>query len=339
MAPPEKIKVGIIGFGKRGILHASSVNLNPEAEWKAVCDSDEQIRGFIKIFYPNIPSFSDTEEMLEKVSLNTIFICTPDSTHLPLASQLAKKNMNVFVENPLAESLASSEQMVNLASGKNNIYSVGYYSPFKVLFQKAKALFESGILDTAKRYRASLQYTLPQDFPSRKRVVTNRVSDFLFLIYWLFGPVKSLYAKAADRLTIAKSGASLILDHSSGLMGIADLSWNRPGYPLPAVKISLEGTGGTLDISEDNLKLYLYKKRGGFQKGWTSIHRADLPSPSKFHLCEEGYYEGNSSFLESCSNQKKSAIRWEDGLEIIRTTEAVNLSIDANREVSMYEVK
>ena len=338
MSPPEKIKVGIIGFGKRGILHASSVNINPEAEWKAVCDPDEQIRGFINILYPNIPSFSDTDEMLEKVSLDTIFICTPDNTHLPLAAQLTKRNMNVFVENPLAESLASSEQMVNLVSGKNNIYSVGFYSPFKVLFQKAKAMFESGILDSVKRYRASMQYTLSPDFPLRNRIITNRVSDFLYLLYWLFGPVKSLYATAADRLTAAKSGASLILDHSSGLMGMADLSWNRPGYPLPAAKISVEGTGGALDISEDNLKLYLFKKKGGFPKGWTSIHRADLPSPSKFHLCEEGYYEGNRSFLESCSKQKKSNIRWEDGLEIIRIIEAADLSIKANREVSLQEV-
>jgi predicted dehydrogenase len=339
MSPPDKVKVGIIGFGKRGILHASSVNMNPEAEWKAVCDSDERIRAFIQIFYPNIPLFSDTDEMLEKVNLNTIFICTPDNTHLPLAAQLTKKNMNVFVENPLADSLASAQQMVNLASGKNNIFSVGYYSPFKVLFQKAKALLESGILDKVKRYRASLQYTLSQDFPRRKKIITNRIPDFIYLLFWLFGPVKSLYAKATDRLAAAKSGASLILDHSSGLMGIIDLSWNRPGYPLPAIKISLEGTGGTLDISEDNLKLYLYKKREGFHKGWTSMHRADLPSPSKFHLCEEGYYEGNSAFLESCSNQKKSAIRWEDGLEIIRTIEAADLSIEANREVSLHEVE
>jgi predicted dehydrogenase len=339
MSPPEKIKVGIIGFGKRGILHASSVNMNPEAEWKAVCDPDERTHDFIKIFYPNISLFSDTDDMLEKVSLNTIFICTPDNTHLLLASRMAKEDMNIFVENPLAESFASSQQMVNLASGRKNIFSVGYYSPYKVLFQQAKILLESDILDKVKRYRAALHYTLPQAFPSRKRVVTNRISAFLFLIYWLFGPVKSLYAKARGRFIAVKSGASLILDHSSGLMGIVDLSWNRPGYPRPAVKISVEGTGGTLDISEDNLKLYLYKKKGRFNRGWTSIHRADLPSPSKFHLCEEGYYEGNSSFLESCSNQKQSPIRWEDGLEIMRMIEAADLSIDANREISLHEVK
>jgi len=339
MLPQAKIKVGIIGFGKRGILHASLVNINPEAEWKAVCDPDEQTRTLMEICYPNISFFSDKNEMLEKVSLNTIFICSPDSTHLSLVSQLIKKDMNIFVENPLAESFASSKQMVNLALDRKNIFSVGYYSPFKVLFQQAKILLENGILDRVKRYRASLHYTLPQSSHSHERIIMNRTSSFLHLIFWLFGPVKSLYAKASGRFTAVKSGASLILDHSSGLMGLADLSWNRPGYPLPDVKLSLEGTGGTLDISEDSLKLYLYKKRGGFDRGWTTIHRADLPSPSKFYLCEEGYYEGNCSFLRSCLSKKKSTVSWQDGLEIMRMSEAADLSIDANKEISLHEVK
>jgi predicted dehydrogenase len=105
------------------------------------------------------------------------------------------------------------------------------------------------------------------------------------------------------------------------------------------VKVSLEGTGGTLDISEDSLKLYLFKKRAGFDKGWTTIHRADLPSPSKFYLCEEGYYEGNSSFLKSCSNKNKSTVGWENGLEVMRMFKAADLSIDSNRVISLNEVK
>ncbi|UCE43031.1 MAG: Gfo/Idh/MocA family oxidoreductase [Candidatus Aminicenantes bacterium] len=339
MSSQKKLKVGIIGFGKKGILHASLANINPKAEWKAACDSDEQTLSLMKIFYPNIAFFSDIVEMLEKVDLNTIFICTPDSTHLPLVTRLIEKDMNIFVENPLADSFTSAKQMVNLASHKKNVFSLGYYSPFKVLFQKAKALFESGNLDKVKRYRASMHYTLPPASRNYESLVANRTSSFLHLIYWLFGPVKSLYAKAFGRFASGRRGSFLILDHSSDLMGLVDLSWNRPGFQKPAVKISLEGTGGTLDISEDMLKLYLYKKRGEFNKGWTTMYRIDLPSPSKFYLCEEGYFEGNSSFLKSCSNKKKSTVSWEEGLEIMRMIEAIDLSIDSNTEISLSEVK
>jgi UDP-N-acetylglucosamine 3-dehydrogenase len=276
--------------------------------------------------------------MLETVNLDTVFICTPDNTHLSLATNVCQKNLNIFIEKPLAETLDSSKKMMDLIESRNNIYSIGYYSSFKVLFQKAKDVLNNDILDKIKRYRASLFCTLPQSFSPLDRIKRERASSLFYLIKWFFGPVKSLYAKASDKIASAKSGVSLILDHSSDLMGLVDLSWSRPGYPLPMVKISVEATGGTLEISDDSLKIYLNKKKGRFEKGWTVIHTADLPSPSKFFLCEEGYYEGNSSFINSCLEKKKPVVPWEDGLEVIRMIEAADLSIDSDRVIFLSEV-
>ncbi|MDH5385283.1 MAG: hypothetical protein OEY18_11295, partial [Candidatus Aminicenantes bacterium] len=97
--------------------------------------------------------------------------------------------------------------------------------------------------------------------------------------------------------------------------------------------------GGTLEISDDNLKLYLYKKKQGLERGWTTLNISDIPSPSRFFLCEEGYYEGNSSFIQSCSGEKKSSISLEEGLEIMRMIEASQLSIDLKRVIFLDEVK
>ena len=344
----DNIKAGIVGFGKRGILHASLVNINPKAEWMAVCDTNEQLLSFMKNIYPNVSFFQDADEMLEKTSINTVFICTPDNTHLSLATKLIKKNMNIFVENPLADSFSSSKQMVSLISQASNAYSVGYYSSFKMLFQQARTLFDNGILDRVKRFQASMFYSLPQGSERKAgspgsqrsgRTITYTASSFLYLINWLFGPVKNLYAKASSKLTEIKGGLSIILEYSSGLQGLLDLSWSHPGYPIPFVKISAEGTGGTMEISDDDLKLYLYKKKAGYERGWTTIDTSDIPSPSRFFLCDEGYYEGNSSFINSCSDTKQSVVKWEDGLEIMRMIEAVHLSIDSKQIIFLEEVK
>lgn len=339
MLPQDMRMVGIIGFGKRGILHASMVNINPGADWKAVCDTNVQLLACMQNFYPSIPFFFDLDDMLEQIILDTVFICTPEDTHLALVKKLIPKNLNIFIEQPLADSLASSKMMVNLISGKNSVYSMGYYFPFKVLFQKAKNLLDNGALDKVKRYRASMYCTLSPSFHCSERTIINTLSSFFHLIYWLFGPVKKLYGKAFHKLTDVKSGISLILDHSSALMGLLDFSWSRPGYPLPTVNISVEGTGGILEISDDNLKIYLYKKKQGLEKGWTTLNVSDIPSPARFFLCEEGYYQGNSSFIQSCSEKKKSSISWEDGLEIMRMIEAAQLSIDLKRGIFLDEVK
>ncbi len=335
----KKLKVGLIGIGKRGLLHASFVNINPQADLIAVCDTDEQLLFIMKNFYPNTPFFSDLDKMLEQVDLDTVFICTPEKSHLSLAEELIQRNLNVFVVTPLADSLASSEKMVRLKAGRSSVCSLGYSFPFKVIFQKAKALLDDGILDTAKRFRASLYWSVTRSFQSLEGVIRNRISALFFLICWLFGPVQSLYARSSRGSIGGQSGNSLILDHSSGLTGIVDISWSRPGYPLPTVQVSVEGTGGTLEISDDCLKLYLYRKKGDVEKGWTTIDVSDLPSPSRFFLCDQGCYEGNSSFIESCLKKKSPAVSWEDGLEVMRLIEAARLSMHSNREILINEVK
>jgi predicted dehydrogenase len=339
MVSEKKLKVGLIGFGKRGLLHASFVNIHPRADLRAVCDMNEQLLVIMKNFYPNIPFFFNLDEMLEQVDLDTTFICSPDKSHLVLAEKLVQRNLNVFVETPLADSYAASKKMVALIAGKTSVYSLGYSFPFKVIFQRAKALLKDGIVDTVKRFRASLYWTVTRPFKSLERVTRDKISTLFFLIGWLFGPVQNLYARSSRGFAGVKSGISLILDYSSGLMGLVDVSWNRPGYPLPTVRISVEGTGGTLEISDDCLKLYLFRKKGGVEKGWTTIDASDLASPSGFFLCEQGCYEGNSSFIESCVEMKRPVVSWEDGLDAMRLIEGARLSMDSNGEIPLKEVK
>lgn len=339
MISEKKLKVGLIGFGKRGLLCASLVNIDSRADLVAVCDTSKQLLMIMKNFYPNIPLYFDLDEMLEQIELDTVFICTPDSSHLILAEKLIHRNLNVFIETPLADSYASSKRMVTLISGKTPVYSLGYSFPFKVVFQRAVALLNEGIIDTAKRYRASLYWTLGRPFLGMDAVIRNSLSTLFYLINWLFGPVQSLYARSSGESAGVKNGISLILDHSTDLMGLVDISWSRPDYPLPTIKITVEGIGGTLEISDDDLKLYLFRKKGGVEKGWTTIDASDLASPSGFFLCEQGYSERISSFIGSCIEQKRPVVSWEDGLEVMRLIEAARLSMGSNREISLNEVK
>jgi myo-inositol 2-dehydrogenase/D-chiro-inositol 1-dehydrogenase len=338
MATEKKLKVGLIGFGLRGLLHASFVNIHPRADLTAVCDMNEQLLVIMKHFYPNIPFFIDLDDMLGQVELDTMFICSPDESHLGLAENLVQRNLNVFVETPLADSYAASKKMIALIAGKTSVYSLGYSFPFKVIFQRARALLADGIVDTVKRFRASLYWTMTRSSQSFKRITRDKISSLFYLICWLFGPVQSLYATPSRGFAGVESGVSLMLDFSSGLIGLVDVSWNRPGYPFPSVRISVEGTGGTLEISDDCLKLYLFKKKGSLEEGWTTIDVSDIASPAGFFLCEQGCYEGNSSYIKSCIEMARPAVSWEDGLDAMRLIDAVQLSMHSKREILLKEV-
>ena len=66
----SKIKLGIIGFGNMGRVHARNVMLDgkvPNVEVTAICDIDDAKLEFAKEKHPNIPLFKDAEEMQQKL--------------------------------------------------------------------------------------------------------------------------------------------------------------------------------------------------------------------------------------------------------------------------------
>jgi predicted dehydrogenase len=44
----KKLRVGVVGIGKMGLLHASTLNAIPEVELAAFCDRSLLIRRFLK---------------------------------------------------------------------------------------------------------------------------------------------------------------------------------------------------------------------------------------------------------------------------------------------------
>lgn len=339
VSPDKKKTVGIVGFGNRGILHGSLTNIGKVSEWIAVNDTDAELCNLVNFFYPDIHFFSNLEEMMAEANPDNIFICTPENTHLPLVKKLASGGKNIFIDPPLSDSLPSSLEMLRLVANQKNVFALGYVFPFKRIFLKAKELLEEVAVDGIRRYRASWFCSLNSRTQNSERIVLSQKSTFFHLLYWLFGPLKSLYAHCPRILSENGTGVSLAVDHCSGLSGLLELSWSRPGYPLPAVNICVEATGGSLEISDDHLKLYLYRKKNGREKGWTTIDISDLPATSRFFLHEEGLFEANISYLECCERQAGPLIGWEDGLEVMRALEAVRMSAEEHRVIFLNEVQ
>lgn len=344
--PSEKIKAGVIGFGKMGMIRSAALMINPQSELCAVLDTDKRLienliaAGIGSCFY------TDLDQMLDQIDLDVVFICTPNQTHFPIAARCLQKDLDIFVEMPLAESCASAANMLQLAAQKEVLHAVGYTAPFEPVFQKAKELIDGRILGEIRRFRASLFWSLPLETPedwllnksiSGGGIVLNTASPLLYLIYWLFGTPKSLTARTSCRMKDIEDNASIIMHFPDGLIGLIDISWNRPGFPYPTTSCIIEGSLGTMEVSDDSIKLYFYKKTEGFEKGWTIFDTSDLPSPSTFFLEKEGYYEGIRIFLDGVRKRKPHSISWKEGFEVMRTVEAIYRSAQSKEVVPLKE--
>ena len=134
------LKVGIIGLGKMGILHAAQLKTTREAEIVAAADVEKRLAQYSKNLNPDIPFFSSVRKMLDSVAMDAVYICTPAFTHFEVSEMCSNYRIHQFIEKPLAESLESAKKILDLKKSPDTILVTGYSFAFHPIFHKVKEL-------------------------------------------------------------------------------------------------------------------------------------------------------------------------------------------------------
>lgn len=337
MNDAKKVRVAVIGLGKLGILHTAVVNMVPQAELVAMADVNKQLAKYIEQAGLKAPFYSDTDKMLAEVGPDAVVICTPAFANLSVVRACLARGTDIFIEKPLAHTLADAKTMAGLAAARPMVNATGYLFAHMNLFKTAKRLIDEGLVGPLARVRSAV-YT-SEVFSKKKGwyydaeksgggAVINIASHLLYILYWFFGPARSVFARTRRIYSDVEDAATALLEFPNDLQGTLDVSWSVPGYRLPFTEIHVEGDNGTIEITNDYIKLYLYKAHRGYPKEWTTIHKIDLGSKSRFEIGAEGLYEEDQDFIERCLDRGRPAVTWADGLEVQRMVEAIYRSAE-----------
>lgn len=133
------IRVGIAGCGSVSWEHARRLSLLEEGEARitALCDVDkgraEKLGKYLSLFRNISPEpiasdsiFENYDDMLGKAELDAVVICTPHSLHYEQTMKALKQGLHVLVEKPMAIFVKEAEEMVEEASKRNLVLTVGY---------------------------------------------------------------------------------------------------------------------------------------------------------------------------------------------------------------------
>ena len=250
--------------------------------------------------------------------------------------------MDLFTEKPLAHTFDAAKKMMALAAERNMVNATGYLFAHMGIYKRAKAILSEGVLGKLYRVRSGV-YT-SEVFAKKKGwlydpekagggAVINIASHLLYVLYWFFGTAKTVTAQTRHIYSDVEDAGSALLEFDGGLQGILDVSWSVPGYRLPHTEIVVEGDNGTMELTNDYLKLYLYKAHKNYPKEWTTIHKIDLPSSSRFEIGAEGLYEEDQDFIRAAVERGRPAVTWADGFEVQRMVEAIYRSASAKTTI------
>lgn len=343
----KKIRTGVIGLGKMGILHSSLINMIPEAKLLSFHDTNRKLSKYVQNSGMDVIFYSDLEEMLDKEKLDAVFVCTPPFTHLPIAQESIARNLNIFVEKPLAESLSSAKKMVSLLERKEIIHATGFTLAHIPLYIKAKDLLENGVLGEVYRFNVSVYFS---QVLSKKKgwfydkeksgggVVIDIASHLIYLVTWYFGLPQKVFARTLNFYSDVEDSGSIMFEYENGLFGVLDANWSIPGYRLATIEITLEGENGFMEITNDHVKLNLHQSVDDLEGGWTTIHKIDLGSTSHFDLGSEGFCDEDRHFIQCCLKKEMPHVSWKDGLYVQRIIEAVYLSSETRSPVDLNVV-
>jgi predicted dehydrogenase len=136
-------------------------------------------------------------------------ILTPPSSHVPIATELARQGTDLFIEKPLGNDLGGVDNLIKAVDERHVIAMVGYNQRFSPGILRLKEAIDRGTLGRIYYIRAEFGQYLPDWRPTqdyRKNYTAIRAmgggimlddSHELDYVMWLAGsPVKSVRAMA-----------------------------------------------------------------------------------------------------------------------------------------------
>ncbi len=123
----EKIKVGVVGVGHLGAIHAKDYFRLDNVKLVGVCDCNlERSLEIGKRF--RTASYSDYEDLFDKVDAASIVV--PTSLHYNVAKEFLKRGIHVLIEKPVTKTLSEADELIQIAKEQNVILQVGHIERF-----------------------------------------------------------------------------------------------------------------------------------------------------------------------------------------------------------------
>ena len=134
----KKLRVGVIGLGKLGSLHALIYSKLKNVELACVCDIDKKRAKELGSSLRK-PWCTDYKEFSEK-SLDAVSIASPTYLHYEIARFLLNNGINVLIEKPITKTLKEALLLITLAEKKGLIIQVGHVERFNSAIQAIEKL-------------------------------------------------------------------------------------------------------------------------------------------------------------------------------------------------------
>lgn len=259
----------VIGCGSIGQRHIR--NLKSLGYKASGCEKDYLRAKQVKKRY-GIKVFSNLKEALKNEYIGA-FICSPTSLHIPISIEVAKRDIHLFIEKPLSNSLKDVNKLFTIVNKKNLVTLIGCNARFFPSFRLVKKLIEKNKIGKVLSVKVECGFYLPYWHPYedyRKAYSANKslgggvILDDIHEIdslYWLFGEAKEVFCfadKLSDLHIDTEDITEIFLKFKAGTFAQIHLDYLQRTYQRHYKFIGEKGTI-ILDFIKQNVEFYSEK--------------------------------------------------------------------------------
>jgi predicted dehydrogenase len=274
-SPNDTLRIGLIGCGWMGSFDLTNCLKQPNVDLGGICDVDAgrlASRGaeFEKLTGKKAKTYGDYRKLLDDKDLDLVVIGTPDHWHCLQTVHALEAGKAVYVEKPMANSIAECQAMEAAAKRYGTVVQVGQQQRSGENWQQAVALVQSGKLGNIRHIKIWANFDYGKGTPRIPDSPAPAESDYEM---WL-GPAPKVPYNANRVHGVWRHhwhyGGGLLTDWGVHLLDIPLWAMRVQGPPL-----SVMATGGIFSFAGNQLEtpdtLNVLYEFPGFTLSWEHL--------------------------------------------------------------------
>ncbi len=264
------IRVGVIGIGNIGTMHATNIYQNKIQGMKltAVCDLRQSQLELCQKTFVDVSIYSDYNLLLDSGEVDAVVIAVPHRLHAKIAIDALQAGLHVLLEKPIDVTVKEARKLIEVSEHVDKKFAIMLNQRTNKLFQKAHEIVQGGYLGELKRsiwivtnwYRTQFYYD-SGDWRATwdgegGGVLINQAPHNLDLWQWICGMPDSVraFCNVAKYHNIeVEDEATIYTKYKNGATGIFITTTGE--YP-GTNRLEISGDKGKIVLEHGMLKLW-----------------------------------------------------------------------------------
>ncbi len=322
----DKLKIGIIGAGYIGGVHASVLARDERVKIAAVHDL---VAGRAdQLAASSGASVAPTAEALIGAS-DAVYITTPNTKHTALALAAIEAGKHVFCEKPMATSIDDARTVFESASQTSAVFQIGHNRRFAPVYVMLKQMISEGRAPHSAHIKMNRGELINPAWVRDPQITGGFLYETTIHMFdmmrFLFGEIAHLDAAGSSHEYPEADDFSCLLGFANGchatMCSSADASWL---FPFERVEVFCHHATITTREMES------LTCSEGLEGHHTTRSMQQLPKEEKW-----GYAQEDRAFINSIIDKAPAAVTALDGFRSVELVDACYRAVRTGERVRL----